>query len=146
MPGDEEAAVLTSNTFMYVFWWLSWTQCITSTSLPAGCGCPSGWELGLRGPAPGEPQYRPADLVDFLVQRSFRSYQQASALDTTLAFLSRARKQTQGQPSHHVTVAGSVQVALVHTQACAGGAFVQLQAEGGAHAAAPDHHKLSAES
>lgn len=49
----------------------------TASCLPAGCGCPPGWELGLRGPAPGEPQYRPADLVDFLLHRSFRNFQQA---------------------------------------------------------------------
>lgn len=50
----------------------------TASCFPAGCGCPPGWELGLRGLAPGEPQYRPADLVDFLLHRSFRNFQQAS--------------------------------------------------------------------
>ena len=30
----------------------------------------------MRGPAPGEAPYRPADLVDFLLHRSFRNYQQ----------------------------------------------------------------------
>lgn len=50
----------------------------TASCFPAGCGCPPGWELGLRGPAPGEPQYRPADLVDFLLHRSFRNFQQVA--------------------------------------------------------------------
>jgi hypothetical protein len=52
----------------------------TASCFPAGCGCPPGWELGLRGPAPGEPQYRPADLVDFLLHRSFRNFQQVRPL------------------------------------------------------------------
>lgn len=45
--------------------------------LVAGCGCPPGWEAGgAAGRAALAGQYRPADLVDALLQRAFRAYQQ----------------------------------------------------------------------
>ena len=70
-PKAKSASPVPIRTAVYAALWLH-----VALIAAAGCGCPSGCETGVRGPAPGEAPHRPADLVDFLLHHSYRNFQQ----------------------------------------------------------------------